>query len=564
MYLTRLLLLGLIALLFALFLFGRWLYLRSMRIRNQLQMSYIFTNITHELLTPLSIISASVEKLRETQPTNLREYDLMELNIQRSVRLLQQILETSKSQAGELKLLVSNADVMQHIKETAQSIVPLMDRKHINFSINCKPESMMGWIDTDKLDKIIFNLLSNAAKYTDEGGVVILNVSTNRRFDRIQIRVSDNGPGIPKERQKNLFSRFYDGDYRRNKTRGTGLGLALTRDLVNLNRGTIHFESIVGQGTTFIVELPIKKDYFNQSQIDESQQTQFHIPAYNISDLNAITAPIYIEDETTATTDEDAYNILIVEDNQDLLMLMKQLLQPKYHIFTATNGWEAMKVVENEPMDLIVSDVMMPVMDGYELTKRLKQDSNYSHLPIILLTAKIQEEDRMEALSIGADSMLTKPFKMKELQLRIDNIIANRQRIRSDKRQEGEESTEATGDPKLSMDQEYLQRAIACINEHISDSDYDREAFASDMGSSVSTLYNKIRLLTGKSVTNFVRDIRIQTACKLALDDPDLRVSDIAYRVGFKDPKYFATSFKRVMGEQPKEHFDKIRKEKQQ
>ena len=322
MELTRLFLLAFAMLLIAIFLLGRWLYLRSMRIRNQLQMSYIFTNITHELLTPLSIISASVEKLRETQPTNHSEYDLMELNIQRSVRLLQQILETSKSQAGELKLLVSNDDVMQHIKETARSIVPLMESKGINFSIHCKPESMMGWIDTDKLDKIIFNLLSNAAKYTGSQGIVLLDVTTNRTYDHIQIRVSDNGPGIPKERQKNLFTRFYDGDYRRNRTMGTGLGLALTRDLVYLNRGSIHCESFEGQGTTFIVELPIKKNYFSMSQIDKSPQTHFHIPSQNISDLYTVAKPIHINEETTATDDENAYHILIAAFAASLLQCL--------------------------------------------------------------------------------------------------------------------------------------------------------------------------------------------------------------------------------------------------
>jgi len=223
-----------------------------------------------------------------------------------------------------------------------------------------------------------------------------------------------------------------------------------------------------------------------------------------------------------------------------------------------------MDIIKTEPLDLIVSDVMMPDMNGYELTTRLKEDSNYSHLPIILLTAKVQEEDRLEALSVGADSLITKPFKIKELQLRIDNIIANRQRIRAERKQDEAGSGESVADPKMSMDQEYLQRAIACINEHISDSDYDRESFATDMGSSVSTLYNRIRLLTGKSITNFVRDIRIETACRLAKEDPDLRVSDIAYRVGFKDPKYFATSFKRVKGIQPKEFFNTVRQEHQQ
>ena len=195
-------------LLIGLFAFiGRSLYRRSVRIRNQLQMSYVFTNITHELLTPLTIIDASVERLRKKAPDNRHDYDLMELNIARVVRLLQQILETSKSQAGELRLRVSHGDVMRYIRETALCIEPLMAKKGLEFTIRCKPESMMGWIDTDKLDKIIFNLLSNAAKYTGKEGKVIVDVATNSRYDKIIIRVSDNGTGIPHEKMKRLHLR---------------------------------------------------------------------------------------------------------------------------------------------------------------------------------------------------------------------------------------------------------------------------------------------------------------------------------------------------------------------
>ena len=224
----------------------RWLYARNTRIRNQIQMNFIFNNITHELLTPLTIISASVEKIREEHPDSKHDLDLVDLNIQRSVRLLQQILETSKIQAGGLKILVSQGDVMQYICETARSLEPLMVRKHLTFTISCKPESMMGWLDTDKMDKIIFNLLSNSAKYTKEGGFVSLTVNTNNRFDHVIIQVKDTGIGIPKDKMKHLFTRFYDGDYRNNSTFGTGLGLALTRDLIYYMGGRITCESEEG------------------------------------------------------------------------------------------------------------------------------------------------------------------------------------------------------------------------------------------------------------------------------------------------------------------------------
>ena len=532
----------------------RWLYARSTRIRSQLQMNYIFNNITHELLTPLTIISASIEKLREEHPSSRHDLELMDLNIQRSVRLLQQILETSKLQAGELKILVSQGDVMQYIKETARSLEPLMIRKHLTFTINCKPESMMGWVDTDKMDKIIFNLLSNSAKYTPEGGFVTLNVATNKRYDHIIIQVKDTGVGIPKDKMKRLFTRFYDGDYRRNRTFGTGLGLALTRDLIYLLGGRISCDSEEGRGTTFTLEIPINKESFTPSQIDERHQMQIHIPEKSIADLPQAEN---LTEDTVPTADASASHVLIVEDNIELLRLMKRLLQPRYHVITANDGREALQLIQTNKVDIVVSDVMMPEMDGYELTDHIKHNEIYSHLPVILLTAKTTEDDQQKALLTGADGYITKPFKIRDLQLRIDNLIANRQRIHI----ETPTQVEEPADDMNPEDREFLDRATQCVHRHISDSDYDREAFAADMGTSVSTLYNRLRDLTGKSMANFIRDIRIQEACKIAKNERNTRVSDIAYRVGFRDAKYFATAFKRITGKQPKEYFAELREE---
>ena len=532
----------------------RWLYARSTRIRSQLQMNYIFNNITHELLTPLTIISASVDKLREDHPDSRYDLDLMDLNIQRSVRLLQQILETSKLQAGELRILVSQGDVMQYIKETARSLEPLMVRKHLTFTVNCKPESMMGWLDTDKMDKIIFNLLSNAAKYTPEGGSVTLNVATNNRFDHIIIQVQDTGVGIPKEKMKHLFTRFYDGDYRNNRTSGTGLGLALTRDLIYLHGGQISCESVEGQGTTFTVNVPINKEAFAPSQIDERNKMQIHIPEASIADLPKAE---YMTEDKAPTPEAGASHILVVEDNVDLLRLMKRLLQPRYHVLTAGNGREALQLIQTNRVDIVISDVMMPEMDGYELTDHIKQNEIYSHLPIILLTAKTTEDDKQKALLTGADAYIVKPFKIRDLQLHIDNLIANRQRIHAD----ATTPVEEPADLMSPDDREFLERASKCVFDNLSDSDYDREAFASDMGTSVSTLYNRLKDLTGKSMANYIRDIRIQEACRIAKTERNTRVSDIAYRVGFRDAKYFATAFKRITGKQPKEYFAELREE---
>lgn len=547
------------ALLATVFYIGRRLYQRSVRMRNRLHMERVYTNITHELLTPLTIISASVEHLRMEEPKYGYDYDMMQLNIQRMVRLLQQILETSKSQAGELKLLVSHGDVMKYIRETAQTIEPLMQKKGLTFNISCKPESMMGWIDTDKLDKIIFNLLSNAAKYTEKEGLVELIVRTNKTFDQIIIQVRDNGIGIPKDRQKGLFHRFYDGEYRNRNTFGTGIGLSLTRDLVYLHNGSISFESEEGKGTTFFIELPINKEAFAQSQIDEKNKINIHIPQSVILDFSELEQKSTEELAQEREAEENSYKLLVVEDNVELLMLMQQLLRHNYRVYTAQNGREALQVVHSTDLDLIISDVMMPEMNGYELTEVVKSDQDYSHLPIILLTAKIQDTDREEALKVGADDYIAKPFRLSDLQLRIDNIIANRQRIQREFKQQTIAETKQKVQETSSPDNEFLKRAIQCVNDHLDDADFDRDAFAREMGASQSTLYNKLRATTGMNVSSFIRNIRMKAIDDIIRQQPDLRVSDLAYKVGFKDPKYFATTFKKEFGMQPKEYIEKMR-----
>lgn len=547
------------ALLATVFYIGRRLYQKSVRMRNRLHMERVYTNITHELLTPLTIISASVEHLRMEEPKYGYDYDMMQLNIQRMVRLLQQILETSKSQAGELKLLVSHGDVMKYIRETAQTIEPLMQKKGLTFNISCKPESMMGWIDTDKLDKIIFNLLSNAAKYTEKEGLVELIVRTNKTFDQIIIQVRDNGIGIPKERQKGLFHRFYDGEYRNRNTFGTGIGLSLTRDLVYLHNGSINFESEEGKGTTFFIELPINKEAFAQSQIDEKNKINIHIPQSVILDFSELEQKSTEELAQEREAEENSYKLLVVEDNVELLMLMQQLLRHNYRVYTAQNGREALQVVHSTDLDLIISDVMMPEMNGYELTEAVKSDQDYSHLPIILLTAKIQDTDREEALKVGADDYIAKPFRLSDLQLRIDNIIANRQRIQREFKQQTIAETKQKVQETSSPDNEFLKRAIQCVNDHLDDADFDRDAFAREMGASQSTLYNKLRATTGMNVSSFIRNIRMKAIDDIIRQQPDLRVSDLAYKVGFKDPKYFATTFKKEFGMQPKEYIEKMR-----
>ena len=546
----------------------RRLYQNSIRIRNRLLLERAFTNISHELLTPLTVISASVERLRLQEPKYSDDYMLMDLNIERMVRLLQEILETSKSQTGELKLKVARGDVMQYINRTALCIEPLMSRRQLAFTIDCTPKSMMGWIDTDKLDKIIYNLLSNAAKYTQPQGSVSLQVRTNNTYDHVTIVVKDTGIGLSKEQQKHLFQRFFDGNYREMHTFGTGLGLALTRDLVELHGGNITCESEEGKGTTFVVTIPINKEAFDKTQIDEQHQIDFDTPHSAILDIAkglsgklGLSTPLPDGDTASDTDDtaDDAYHILLVEDNMELLMVMQTLLSQKYKIYIAKNGREALEQIKKLELDLVISDVMMPEMDGNQLTQRIKNTPETSHLPIILLTAKTQDEERKQSLLLGADDYIKKPFKLSELELRINNIIENRKRIRQEyKELTVKETIQRTMNKQATPDDLFLRKAVDCVYEHLADSDFDREAFAAAMGASESTLYNKLRSITGLNVTAFIRDIRMKEAKRMAEEDTTQRISDLAYKVGFKDPKYFSTCFKKEFGMQPTEFMEQV------
>lgn len=537
--------------------FGRLIYMRSKRLREKLRMGYVFTNITHELLTPLTVLSASVDKMREEAPQLSHDYDLMQINIQRMVRMLQQILETSKSQSGELKLLCAQGDVMRYIRETAQYLEPLIAKKKMKYTIECQPESMMGWIDTDKLDKIIYNLVSNAAKYCRENGEVSVRVSTNHNYDRIRIVVSDTGFGIPKDRMKNLYHPFQDGDYRQNKNIGTGLGLALTHDLVYLHRGTIKCESEINKGTTFTIELPINKEAYSSDQIYEDSQITFTSSKNPLIEQKEPQPEINAVLNLNELPQDHDTDLLIVEDNPELLMLMHQLMSTYYNIYIAQNGIEALDIIHKKQIDLIISDVMMPEMDGFELTKQLKEDPNYAHLPIILLTAKRELDDEQRALVLGADDYLTKPFKLKELKIRVDNIIQNRKRIRVENKQPEELQEEVLYAP--TPDELFMQRARQQVLNHLEDDDYDRDALASDMGVSASTLYNKLRAIANINVTTFIRSIRMDEAKRIATENPDIRISDLAYRVGFRDPRYFSTTFKKHFGMQPTEFLDSLK-----
>lgn len=514
-----------------------------------------FTNITHELLTPLTILSASVEELKRIAPVYKEQYRVMNNNINRQIRLLQQILEFRKAETGNLKLKVSQLDLALFVRRSLDSFRPLIKKKEMIFSLSCPEGALLAYFDPDKLDKILYNLLSNASKYNRPGGKVGVEL-TLTGTDSVRLVVRDDGPGIPKSAQKELFKRFYEGDYRKFKTIGTGIGLSLVRDLVMLHHGTVTVESEEGKGSAFIVTFPILREAYANEEVDEelpladeeNQALPDELPDAFAAD----------EDEKEEPAEENAQHttLLLVEDNEDLLQLMVKLLKTEYTIHTATNGKEALSLLEQYDIDLIVSDVMMPEMDGFEFCSSVKGNLETCHIPVILLTAKKQEEDRIEAYESGADAFITKPFNLSVLYARINNLLRIRERMRTDvKRQQVFEAGKLD---ITTFDEHFLQGIIESVNKHLSDPDFSQAQVMEEMHISKSTLYRKVKALTGLSCAAFIANIRMKAACRILTEKKRISVSELAYAVGYSDPRYFSNAFKREFGMRPSEYMRKF------
>lgn len=503
---------------------------------NQAKLRF-FTNITHELFTPITIISAATEELKSRIPE--QEYGVIASNIDRLSRLIQQILEFRKAETGNLRLQVSNRDLPRFIAKNIESFGPLMKHKHIRISYECSEKSRKAFFDADKIDKILYNLLSNALKYNKEGAEVIVRLSFSDDGEHAVFSVEDNGQGLSERTMKNLFKRFYDGDFRKFNTSGTGIGLSLVNDLVKLHKGTIDVDNHPGSGVKFTVTIPITMSHYTEEECDEILASNPNPPT-----------------TVSSAQEKPLYRILVVEDNPDLNFVLRNMLTRHYEVFSAGNGVEAMEVIRKENIDLIVSDVMMPEMDGYELCSRLKNDLDYSHIQIILLTARTEDEDVVEAYKAGADAYIPKPFSVKRLNARISNLLeAREKRIEKFKKQLSE-TTEGLNFQTLeytSHDEKFLKDVIQTINENYTNPEFDQNMLLEKLGVSKSTLHRKLTSLTGCTASTMIKDARLKAAYDLLKRKDGPMVSEIAYAVGFNDPKYFSNCFKKEFGILPSE-----------
>ena len=478
--------------------------------------SSFFANISHEFRTPLTLILGPAEKIisRVSDEKVLRDANIIKNNSVRLLQLVNQLLDLSRLEAGRLKLEASKGNIVSFVKGIALSFESLAESKDIMLKILSEKEFIELYFDKEKMTKILTNILSNALKFTPEEGKI--TISIRELAGNVEVKIRDTGIGIAQEEIPKLFNRFYQVDSSHTREfEGTGIGLALTKELAELHHGSISIESEMEQWTEFTIKLPIGKDHLKDEEIvpekiGTPEEIKSNIYLESTNDQNKITNEILQEnighDEKTI--------ILIVEDNYDMREYIKDFLSNEYLLEEAVNGEQGFRKAEKIIPDLIISDMMMPKMDGNELTRILKNDERTSHIPVILLTAKSGRENKIEGLKTGADDYLTKPFDVKELQIRIENLIKVRRKLQ-EKYSKGDYIPKSGGNKLSSIDEIFMNKAIKVIEKHLSEEEFSIEELSLEIGMSRSQAHRKIKALTGKSPSVYMRTLRLLRAKKM-------------------------------------------------
>lgn len=483
----------------------------------------LYSNITHEFRTPLTVILGITDSISENinaTPNKIKSYlDMIKRNSNNLLQLVNQILDLSKIEKGKIELNLAEGDIVKHIKYLTESFSSYTEEKKISLIFYNEINKLIIPFDKDKCNKIISNLLSNAIKFSKENSKIVIYLK--RKENNLIIQVKDYGVGISKDNLPFIFDRFYQADNNKNNT-GTGIGLALTKELVELMNGTIEVESTENIETIFTIQLPIAQEI----PLKTTEETKVE----NIDFLN---------DEKPIA--------LIVEDNKDVRAYVKLCLENDYLVIEAKNGKEGIELAFEHTPDIIISDVMMPFVDGYELCKTLKEDIKTNHIPIILLTAKNSQESKIEGLIQGADAYLTKPFNKEELLIRIKKLIAIRELLQSKYKDISKINIE---DESTDKNDVFLQRVLELISKNLDNSEYHANDLSKELNLSESQLYRKLKAITTYSTSLFIRKIRLQTAKNL-LETTNKSISEICYETGFNNPSWFARIFKQEFGFSP-------------
>ena len=517
--------------------------------------SRFFTNISHEFRTPLTLILGPAKRIMEksTDDTLKTDADFIERNAKKLTKLVDELLDISKIESGEMQLKACPVNIVSFVKDIAYSFSALADRKKITFNINNGKDELQVYLDKEKVDKILSNVLSNAFKFTPEGGKVELKIIHNEK--NAELIISDTGIGIPAVLIDKIFDRFYQVDSGHTREHeGTGIGLSLTKELVELHKGKIEVQSEEGQGTAFRLLFPLGKEHLQPDEICEEETSEVDAKEEKtiFSEFDETITNHYKEQSGDRLSEKPA--LLVVEDNTDVRKYVESILESQYKIYEAKDGEEGLKKALEYVPDLIISDIMMPKLDGFQLCSKLKTDPRTSHIPVIMLTAKATLQDKISGLETGADEYLMKPFKEAELKARIRNLLEQRKRLHEYFSQYG--LVELDKKNITSLDQRFLQRAVAAINEHLSDTSFGVGDLAEIMAVSKSLLFKKISSLMGLPPTELIKRTRLNKAAKL-LESKSGNISEIALEVGFSNPSYFADCFKKQFGVIPSRYNNK-------
>lgn len=525
-----------------------------------------FINISHEIRTPMTLIISPLEKLLAEHSEKQPVYLMIYRNAQRILRLINQLMDIRKLDKGQMHLKFRETDIVGFINDLMQTFNYQAQKKNITFTFEKELEgadSLKVWIDLNNFDKVLMNVLSNAFKYTHEGGNIEVSLKTGHNDayrsalkDYFEIDITDNGIGIDKNKIEQIFERFYQIDNDMTQSNfGTGIGLHLSRSLVELHHGIIKAENREdGQGTRFIIRLPLGSNHLKAEELENPEETGSEP---TISQLPKDS--IYETEEENKTNEyrkpkaKTRYRVLIVEDDEEIRRYTRSELDSDFRIYECTNGREGLETILKEKPDLVISDVMMPEMDGITLCRKIKQNININHIPIILLTAKSKAEDQIEGLEIGADAYIVKPFNTELLRTTISNLIANRERLRGKLVGEQQVEEKITKIEMKSNDEILMSKVMKTINDHLADPTLNVEMLAANVGMSRVHMHRKLKELTNQSARDFIRSIRLKQAANL-LREKNLSVSEVAYATGFSNLSHFSNTFRDFYGISPSEY----------
>lgn len=517
---------------------------------NQTKLQF-FTNISHEFRTPLTLILGQIESILQMDSISLpiqKRMGKIHKNASHLLALISELLDFRKQERDMLELKVSEMNVVEFAQKVFYSFKDLAERRQVDYTFYASENKILLWFDPVQMQKVLYNLLSNAFKYSEEHSTITVSVE-KKHGNEVLISVSDSGIGISEEDLPKIFDRFYQGrnvDPQHNP--GTGIGLALAKGIIDLHHGTIGVRNNPDRGSTFVVSLPTGSDHFTSEEKTNASDAD-----WNFFREEGVPEQLFFEEIKRSHLTEHASSsestILIVEDNEDLLHFLDEIFSPIYHVETAKDGFEALEKVKNIQPDIVLSDIMMPKMSGKELCVKLKSNFDTSHIPVVLITADMSEEQNLEGLMAGADDYITKPFNVKALISRCNNLVLSQKRLKERYSREVGDSPVLIATNK--RDQELINRATEVVLRYIDDPEFNVNQFAVEMALGRSKLYLKIKGITGMTPNEFILNIRLKKAASLLVTEPELNISDITYRLGFNTPRYFSKCFKDLFGISP-------------